>query len=191
MTFKNYLYTCGFDHNIYVYDPYNEDSSIYQLKGHNSSVKSLSLNLENNELISIDINGNLKIWDSTIFLNFQTLNIYNSLIAEQGHSKKQAEQLVNKKKIMSNIHVLSLSNIKKIIVYGDKFLIYEKGKTKNPNLCDDNLFLGCIYNNFQNDLITFSHKRVKLWDIFTGKVKIIFEDPMEGEKLLHLHMIYK
>ena len=180
---KNYLYTCGFDHNIYVYDPYNEDSSVYQLKGHNSSVKSLSLNLENNELISIDINGNLKIWDTTIFMNFQTLNIYNSLIAEQGHSKKQAEQLVNKKKIMSNIHVLSLSNIKKIIVYGDKFLIYEKGKTKNPNLCDDNLILGCIYNNFQNDLITFSHKRVKLWDIFTGKVKIIFEDPMEGGEI--------
>ena len=181
--FKNYLYTCGFDHNIYVYDPYNDESSIYQLKGHNSSIKSLSLNLENNELISIDINGNLKIWDTTCFMNFQTLNIYNSLIAEQGHSKKQAEQMVNKKKIMSNIHVLSLSNIKKIIVYGDKFLIYEKGKTKNPNLCDDNLILGCIYNNFQNDLITFSNKRVKLWDIYTGKVKIIFEDPMEGGEI--------
>ena len=181
--FKNYLYTCGFDHNIYVYDPYNDESSIYQLKGHNSSVKSLSLNLENNELISIDINGNLKIWDTTCFINFQTLNIYNSLIAEQGHSKKQAEQMVNKKKIMSNIHVLSLSNIKKIIVYGDKFLTYEKGKTKNPNLCDDNLILGCIYNNFQNDLITFSNKRVKLWDIYTGKVKIIFEDPMEGGEI--------
>ena len=181
--YKNYLYTCGFDHNIYVYDPYNEDSSIYQLKGHNSSVKSLSLNLENNELISIDINGNLKIWDTTIFMNFQTLNIYNSLIAEQGHSKKQAEQLVNKKKIMSNIHVLSLSNIKKILVFGDKFLVYEKGKTKNPDLCDDNLILGCIYNNFQNDLITFAHFRVKLWDIFTGKVKIIFEDPMDGGEI--------
>jgi hypothetical protein len=181
--FKNYLYTCGFDHNIYVYDPYNDESSIYQLKGHNASVKSLSLNLENNELISIDINGNLKIWDTTCFMNFQTLNIYNSLIAEQGHSKKQAEQMVNKKKIMSNIHVLSLSNIKKIIVYGDKFLTYEKGKTKNPNLCDDNLILGCIYNNFQNDLITFSNKRVKLWDIYTGKVKIIFEDPMEGGEI--------
>ena len=73
--------------------------------------------------------------------------------------------------------IKQISNIKKIIVYGDKFLIYEKGKTKNPNLCDDNLILGCIYNNFQNDLITFSHKRVKLWDIYTGKVKIIFEDP--------------
>ena len=180
--FKNYLYTCGFDHNIYVYDPYNEESSIYQLKGHNSSVKSLSLNLENNELISIDINGNLKIWDTTCFVNFQTLNIYNSLVS-QGHSKKQAEQLLNKKKIMSNIHVLSLSNIKKLIIYGDKFLMYEKGKTKNPNLCDDNLILGCIYNNFQNDLITFSNKRVKLWDIYTGKVTIIFEDPMEGGEI--------
>ena len=181
--YKNYLYTCGFDHNIYVYDPYNEESSIYQLKGHNSSVKSLSLNLESNELISIDINGNLKIWDTTVFLNFQTLNIYNSLIAEQNQPKKQAEQFVNKNKIMSNINVLFLSNLKKIIVYGDKFLMYEKGKTKNPTLCDDNLILGCIYNNFQNDLITFSSKRVKLWDIYTGKVKIIFEDPMEGGEI--------
>ena len=180
---KNYLYTCGFDHNIYVYDPYNEESSIYQLKGHNSSVKSISLNLESNELISIDINGNLKIWDTTVFLNFQTLNIYNSLIAEQNQPKKQAEQFVNKNKIMSNINVLFLSNLKKIIVYGDKFLMYEKGKTKNPTLCDDNLILGCIYNNFQNDLITFSSKRVKLWDIYTGKVKIIFEDPMEGGEI--------
>ena len=180
---KNYLYTCGFDHNIYVYDPYNEESSIYQLKGHNSSIKSLSLNLETNELISIDINGNLKIWDTTDFTNFQTLNIYNSLIAEQDQPKKQAEQFVNKNKIMSNINVLFLSNLKKIIIYGDKFLMYEKGKTKNPTLCDDNLILGSIYNHFQNDLITFSSKRVKLWDIYTGKVKIIFEDPMEGGEI--------
>ena len=181
--YKNYLYTCGFDHNIYVYDPYNEESSIYQLKGHNSSIKSLSLNLETNELISIDINGNLKIWDTTDFTNFQTLNIYNSLIAEQDQPKKQAEQFVNKNKIMSNINVLFLSNLKKIIIYGDKFLMYEKGKTKNPTLCDDNLILGSIYNHFQNDLITFSSKRVKLWDIYTGKVKIIFEDPMEGGEI--------
>ena len=180
---KNYLYTCGFDHNIYVYDPYNEESSIYQLKGHNSSVKSLALNLENNELISIDINGNLKIWNTTVFANFQTINIYNSLISEQNQSKKQAEQFLNKNKIMSNINVLFLPNLKKIIVYGDKFLMYEKGKTKNPNLCDDNLMLGCIYNHFQNDLITFSSKRVKLWDIYTGKVKTIFEDPMEGGEI--------
>ena len=120
---KNYLYTCGFDHNIYVYDPYNEESSIYQLKGHNSSIKSLSLNLETNELISIDINGNLKVWDTLYFINFQTLNIYNSLISEQNQQKKQSEQFMNKNKIMSNINVLFLSNLKKNIVYGDKFLI--------------------------------------------------------------------
>ena len=179
--FKNYLYTCGFDHNIYVYDPYNEDSSIYKLKGHNSSVKSISLNIENNELISIDVNDNLKIWDTTALINFQTLNIYNSL-SSQGYSKKQAE-ILNKRKIMSNTQVLSLSNIKKIIVFGDKFLMYEKGKAKNPTLCDDDFILGCIYNNVQNDIITFSSKRVKLWDIFTGKVKIIFEDPMKGGEI--------
>ena len=48
----------------------------------------------------------------------------------QGYSKKQAE-ILNKRKIMSNTQVLSLSNIKKIIVFGDKFLMYEKKKKKN------------------------------------------------------------
>ena len=71
---RNYLYTCGFDHNIYVYDPYNEESSIYQLKGHNSSIKSLSLNLETNELISIDINGNLK-QKSKLMIEYTALNL--------------------------------------------------------------------------------------------------------------------
>ena len=183
---KNFLYTCGFEHDIYVYDPYNDDNSINQLKGHAASVKSLALNIENNELISIDNNGNMKIWDTNNFYNFQTINIYSSVLDQNRLNKKQAQEqliLFDKKKIMSNMHVLSLSDLKHIIVYGDKFLIFEKGKTKNPDLCDDNLILGCIYNNYSNELITFSNKRVKIWSIFTGKAKKMFEDPMSGNEI--------
>ena len=62
-------------------------------------------------------------------------------------------------------------------------LISKKGKAKNPFLCDDNLILSFIYNHFQDDLINFSSKRLKLWDIYTGKVKIIFEDPMKSGEI--------
>ena len=32
---KNQIYTCGFEHEIYIYEPYNNDNATYKLKGHN------------------------------------------------------------------------------------------------------------------------------------------------------------
>ena len=31
------IFTCGFEHNIYIYD-FHDDTCIYKLEGHNSSV---------------------------------------------------------------------------------------------------------------------------------------------------------
>ena len=45
---KNRIYTCGFEHEIFVYDPYNEENAVEKIKGHMSSISSLSFNKENN-----------------------------------------------------------------------------------------------------------------------------------------------
>ena len=50
-----YLYILGELYDIFIYDPYIDDEDIYSLKGHNSSVNSIALIPENNELISINI----------------------------------------------------------------------------------------------------------------------------------------
>ena len=182
---KNQIFTCGFEHEIFVYEPYNNNNAIYKLKGHNGSINSLAINPSTGELISIDVLGIIKIWDTNLFINFQTINTNDALLLAQNHIKKPNEinSLTNKKKISSNNFILSYQNLKKILVYGSKVLIYEKGKDKNPNLSDDNPLLGCVYNNLSKDLITFSNKKIKLWNIFTGKVKKSYDDLMKGNEI--------
>ena len=182
---KNQIFTCGFEHEIFVYEPYNNNNAVYKLKGHNGSINSLAINPNLGELISIDVLGIIKIWDTNLFFNFQTINTNDSLLLAQNHIKKPNEinTLTNKKKISSNIFVLSYQNLKKLLVYGSKVLLYEKGKDKNPNLTDDYPLLGCVYNHLSKDLITFSNKKIKIWNIFTGKVKKTYDDLMKGNEI--------
>ena len=175
---KNLLFSCGFEHSIFIYDPYNEEHAIYKLNGHNWSINSISLNPYENELISMDILGNIKIWDINNYYNYQTINLNDSLLYELNHLKKSGGE-INKKKISSNLYLLSLPKLKKILVYGDKFLLYEKEKSKNPNACDDNFVLGCVYNPRTNDLITISSKSLKIWSIYIGKVRKLHDNLMD------------
>ena len=178
---KNRIYSCGFEHEIYEYDPYNEDYAIRKIKGHMSSISSISFNQENNEFISIDIQGIMKIWDSNNFINFQTINIKESLNKETFNNKHKKKKNF---KLNSNIYVEALSNVKQIVVYEENnIILFEKGKTLNPSLCDDNLIIGCAFNSYTNELITISTERIKFWNIFNGKVNKLYEDLMNGAEI--------
>ena len=180
--FKNRIYTCGFEHEIFVYDPYNEENAVEKIKGHMSSISSLSFNKDNNEMISIDIQGTMKIWDTNNNVNFQTINIKENLNSEVSNNDKQKKK--NNLKLNSNFSVESLCNVKQIIAYEENNLIlFEKGKTLNPSLCDDNLIIGCDFNPYKNELITISTQRIKCWNIFNGKVNKIYENLMNGKEI--------
>ena len=180
---KNLIFTCGFEHNIYIYDPYHDDTCIYKLEGHNSSVNTIALNEYENELISLDIMGNIKIWDINNYYNFQSLNTSDNILYERNHVKKGDEHQFKKKKISSTLHLLSIPKMRKILIYGDKFVLYEKGKVCNPESTDDNFILGCNYNNRTCDIITVSCKLVKFWSILTGKVRIVYDNLMENGEI--------
>ena len=57
--------------------------------------------------------------------------------------------------------------MRKILIYGDKFVLYGKGKVYNPESKNDNFILGCDYNyNYRTcDIITVSCELVKFWSI--------------------------
>lgn len=178
---KNYLYTCGFEHDIFVYDPYIDYKAVYKLKGHNGSINSISLNSNINELISIDILGIIKVWDTSKLICFQTININEKILLEQNNVRKEEELFVlfssNKKKnLSSNIYIQAFPIVNKLLVYGEKFILYEKGDTSNPLLTDSCMILGCCYNKMLNNIITFSSKTIKFWNIFTGKLEKIYND---------------
>ena len=183
---KNQIYTCGFEHEIFMYEPYNTDNATYKLKGHNSSVNSLVINPAVNELISIDVLGIIKIWNTNTYINFQTINTNDMLLLIQNRIKNKNDTNIfnnNKKKLFINNYLLCYNSPKKILVYGSKLLIFEKGKEKNPNFTDDNQLLSCVYNKLSKDLISISNKRIKIWNIYTGKNKKSYDDLMKGNEI--------
>ena len=180
----NHIYSCGFEHDIFVYDPFIDKKAIFKLKGHKSSINSIALIKENNELISIDISGIIKIWDISNFFNFQTININDKTLLKANNIEEK-EEIINKiykKRISANFHIKSFPDLSKFLVYGKKFLLFEKGNSNNPELCDDYKIIGCFYNSKTNNIITISLKKVQFWNILNGKLIKIFRDLMSQEK---------
>ena len=177
---KNLLFTCGFDHDIFIYDPYIDCNAIYKLVGHNWSINSIAINSSDEELVSIDILGNIKLWDINTFYNFQTINLNESIV-----DKKLQQDINNskKKKISSNLKMIFLTKIKKIVTYGDKLMVLESDTSLNPNLADDQLVLGCYYNPNFYEFVTICLKKIKIWNAFNGKVSKVYDNLMENNEI--------
>ena len=176
---KNLLFSCGFDHSIFIYDPYIDNSAVYKLNGHNWSINSIAVNNIDDELISLDILGNIKIWDLNNFYNFQTINL-NEL---ESTDKKLNHDINNskKKKISSNLKMIFLSKPKKILTYGNKLMLFETDTSNNPDLVDDTLVLGTYYNSNFYEFICVCLKKIKIFSALTGKITKIYENIMQGE----------
>ena len=163
---KKLIFTCGFDHNIYIYDPYIDGYSINRLKGHNWSINSIACDETMNEFISIDIYGNIKIWDLDNFFNYQTINL-NETVNIQSNTNK---------KLSSNQKMILLTKVSKIFTYGEKIMIFNKETASLPDLCDNQPILGCFYREHKFQLVTVSLKKIKVWNIFNGKIIRIYDE---------------
>ena len=163
---KKLIFTCGFDHDIYIYDPYIDGYSINRLSGHNWSINSIGCDEAMNEFVSIDIYGNIKIWDLNNFYNYQTINI-NETVNIQNNSNK---------KLSSNQKMILLTKVNKIFTYGEKLMIFNKETASLPDLCDNQPILGCFYREHKFQFVTVSLKKVKIWNIFNGKIIRIYDE---------------
>ena len=170
---KNLIYTCGFDHNIYIYDPFIDENCIQKLIGHNWSINSIACNKVSNELISIDIIGNIKIWDLNNYYNYQTININEAihLIKIQNNN-----QINLSKKISSNQKMIFLNRVNKIFTYGEKLMIFSRDTSSFPDLCDSQAILGCFYNPRLYLFYTICLRKIKIWNLFNGKLYKVYEE---------------
>ena len=170
---KNLIFTCGFDHNIYIYDPFIDFHCVKKLEGHNYSINSIACNLNNDEFISIDIIGNIKIWDLNNYYNFQTINVNDST--------NNTEKIYNnhpgvaQTKISSNQKMIFLKKVNKIFTYGEKLMVFGKESYYFPDICDNQTILGIFYHPELYLFYVVCLKRIKLWNIFNGRLVKIFE----------------
>ena len=169
---KNLIYTCGFDHDIYIYDPYVDTKCIHRLKGHNYSINSICCINSDNEFISIDILGNIKIWDLSNYYNYQNINLNETL----NLIKIKDNQNQTKRKISSNQKMIYLSKVKKILTFGEKLMMFGMVASKLSDLCDTQLVLGCFYKALKFNFYTICLKKIKIWNIFNGKLRYVFDD---------------
>ena len=177
---RNLLFASGFNHDIYVYDPYIDGSSIYKLTGHTCSINSIDTNEKESELISLDILGNIKVWDTTELINFQTIKI-NEEEEDKNAKKSHMENNTKKKKLSSNLKMVYLRKLKKIFIYGTKNLFFETDRSNYPDLADDQVICSCYYDRTTKNLLSFCLKKIKFWNLLTGKVTQIYDDPMGAE----------
>ena len=77
--------------------------------------------------------------------------------------------------------MLYVSKLKHILIYGNRLLLYKTDKSINPNLADDQIILACYYESITKSIVSFCLRNIKIWNIFTGKIKTIYEDPMNNE----------
>ena len=168
---KKLIFTCGFTHDIYIYDPYIDNFSINKLEGHNYGVNSIGCNENIDEFVSIDIYGNIKIWDLKNYYNYQTLNV-NETVNNQYN--------LNKKKISSNQKMILITKENKIFTYGERVMLYSKETASLPDLCDTQAVLGCFYREHKLQFITVCLKKVKVWNILNGKILRIYEDVLSN-----------
>ena len=202
---KNLIYTCGFDHDIYIYDPYVDFKCIHRLKGHRYSINSIAcINNDNdfvsidiygnikiwdlsnfyysinsiacinndNDFVSIDIYGNIKIWDLSNFYNYQSINLNETL----NLIKIKNNQSQVKRKISSNQKMIYLPRVKKIFTFGEKLMIFGMVSAELTDLCDTQSVLGCFYKPSKFSFYTICLKKIKVWNVFNGKLKYVFDD---------------
>jgi len=174
---NNLLYTCGFSHDIYVYDPYIDGNCVYKLTGHTYSINNIDLNEKENELITFDIVGNIKIWDLTSMTNFQNIKINE----EEEENPKKIQPKNKIEKLISSMKMLYIKNLKKIFIYGFQNVFFESNKSNYPELADDQGIFCCHYDYASLNLISFCTKKIKVWNILTGKIRYIYDYPKGSE----------
>lgn len=111
------LFSCGKDHDIYVFDPYIE-FPVYVLSGHAGSVSTVICNEKENELISLDIYGTIKVWDTQLLVCFQNINLNES-------AENNRVMIKENNRLGNNMKISYHKKQRKIMVYNNKVTFYE------------------------------------------------------------------
>ena len=154
------LISGGFDHDIYVWNPYI-DSPVHQLSGHAAPI--VSLKFVNNPLhvISLDTDFTLKVWDIKKFKCVDTLMM-----------RENSEE----KKTFAPQDICLLKNPLKLVISGKQLSFLEYDRNDSLTSADENVSICAKFIPSTLSLLTPVGNKIKLWNLLTGEVKKIFAD---------------
>lgn len=164
------LFSAGFDHDIYVWNPYI-DSVAFTIEGHNSSLVGVKVIPDSHQVISADIDGWVKVWDIRNLSCAQTFNL---------EEKQSGFRFA-----LSDFTYLQQHQ--RLVFGGKSLTFYDYDKNHNPYLVDDNLPLGSFYTPTYHKILTPISNKVKVWNALTALPETLYAASAESE-ISHVEM---
>lgn len=159
---KNWLLSCGVEHFIIIWDLV-VGKHVGILQGHSTSLLGVKILKGTDQIITGDVGGIFKLWDSRDLSLVQTFSIPNS---------------TNKK---SHSFCVTSKHKKRIIIGADKLYFFEYEESQEGNLADAYVCIDIIYNDIYNIFITAHMNSIKIWDATNGQLKQIFKNLTKNE----------
>ena len=159
---KNWLLSCGIEHFVIIWDLV-VGKHVGLLQGHSMSLLGVKTIYGTDQIITGDVGGIFKVWDSRDLSLVQTFSIPNS---------------TNKK---VRTFCVTSRHKKKIIIGADKVFFFDYDESQEENLCDTHICIDINYNEVFNVFTTVHMDSIKIWDASTGKLKQVFKSPMKNE----------
>jgi len=159
---KNLLLSTGYEHQVYVWDIVVGEM-VSSLQGHSQSLIGVKIFPGTYQIITGDVSGIFKVWDSRTMSLVQTFTIPTA---------------VNKK---ANGFCVTNPQKKRIIIGADKVYFFDYEESQEGNLADSKLCIAVLHNEVFNVFVTAHLDCVKIWDANTGALKQVFRELTEAE----------
>lgn len=153
------LISGGFDHEIYVWNPYI-DSPVHNLSGHAAPIVGLAFVPNPLHIISVDRDCVMKVWDTKKFKCIDSLAMEN----------------MDDKKSFRVQGICVVPSPLKIVIMGKNIYAYGYDKNNSLTSADENVSLCARFVAGSLCLLTPVGNKVKLWNLLTGEIKKIFSD---------------
>ena len=161
---QRYLISAGFDHNCKVWNPMITET-LFTLRGHNNTVCGLRAVLGSNRIVTADVDGVVKIWDTRNFVCSQTLSIDQ---AEPG-CVSGITYVARMDRIVVACVGLTSRRVHRMIC-----LDYEHPSA--PEFAEEGPVVSALISTINNLIITASMRTVRLWAACTGLLIRSFKD---------------
>lgn len=158
------LFSAGFDHDIYVWNPYI-DTVAFTIEGHNSSLVGVRVIPDTPQIISADIDGWVKIWDVRNLSCVQSFNL--------------EEKQTSKRFTLTDFQYLN--DQLRIVFAGKSLMFYDYDRNQNPMLVDDTMPQHSIFTPKYNKIITSVTNKLKVWNAFTGSQENFYAKSADSE----------
>jgi WD40 repeat protein len=189
------LCSCGFDHEVLVWNPYVETRPSGKLRGHTCSVLRVECVEGTYEAISVDIEGNVRIWDLRTLSCVQILASHEANGAENHlydhvHNPNTPNPDMFKDIVKSTGgDCLSWCYVhhpegNRIMISTERHLrVYAYDEVNNPRVADKNVSNVIVYNPLTCSFLTAGGRSCKTWDAVSGKLLKTFQNIVEEEKV--------